>query len=44
MNIAKNVKGESANKFTAPKLISYNNKIPTDSMIKSKSLDPDLQR
>jgi len=37
-NIAKNVKDESANKLTAPKLIAYNGKMPTNNMIKSKSL------
>ena len=37
MNIVKNVKCESANKLTFPKLIAYNNKIPTNNVIKSKS-------
>ena len=37
INIAKNVKGESANKLTAPKLIVYNDKMPTYNMIKCKS-------
>ena len=37
INIAKNVKGESANKLTTPKLIAYNGKMPTNNMIKSKS-------
>jgi len=39
INIVKNVKGESANKLTAPKLIAYNSKMPTNNMIKSKSLE-----
>jgi len=29
INIAKNVKDESANKLTTPKLIAYNGKMPT---------------
>jgi hypothetical protein len=34
-NFAKNVKDESANKLTAPKLIAYNGKMPTtNNMIK----------
>jgi len=37
INIAKNVKGESANKLTSPKLIAYNDKMHTYNMIKSKS-------
>jgi len=37
INIAKNVKGEFANKLTAPKLIAYNSNMPTNNMIKSKS-------
>ena len=37
INIAKNVKGESAKKLTAPKLIAYSGKMPTNNMIKSKS-------
>jgi len=36
-NIAKNVNSESANKLTAPKLIAYNGKMPTNNMIKPKS-------
>jgi len=35
--IVKNVKGESANKLTTPKLIAYNDKMPTNNMINSKS-------
>jgi len=34
INIAKNVKD---NKLTAPKLTAYNDKVPTNKMIKSKS-------
>jgi hypothetical protein len=37
INIAKKVKGESANKLTAPKLIAFNGKMATNNMIKSKS-------
>jgi len=37
INIAKNVDGESVNKLTPPKLIAYNDKMPTNNMIKSKS-------
>jgi hypothetical protein len=37
VNIAKNVKVETANKLTTPKLIAYNDKMPTNNMIKSKS-------
>jgi hypothetical protein len=37
-NTAKNVKGESANKLTTLKLIAYNGKMPTNNMIKFKSL------
>jgi len=33
INIAKNVNGESANKFTTFKLIVYNRKMPTNNMI-----------
>jgi len=36
-NIAKNVKGKSANKLTTLKLITYNGKMPTINMINSKS-------
>jgi len=36
-NIVKNVNDESANKLTPQKLIAYNNKMPTNNMIKSKS-------
>jgi len=39
INIAKNVKGESANKLTTPKLIAYNDKMPTNNMLKSKSTE-----
>jgi len=39
-NIAKNVKGKFVNKLTTFKLITYNDKMPTDNnMIKSKSLE-----
>ena len=34
INIVKNVKGESANKLTTSKLITYNIKMPTNNMIK----------
>jgi len=37
INIAKNVNDESAKKLTSPKLIAYNDKMPTNNMIKSKS-------
>ena len=37
MNITKNVKDESANKFTTPKLIAYNDKMHINNMTKSKS-------
>jgi len=37
INIAKNVKRESVNKVTTPKLIAYDGKMPTNTMIKSKS-------
>jgi len=37
INIAKNINGESANKPTTPMLITYNDKMPTNNMIKSKS-------
>ena len=37
INITKNVKGESANKLIAPKLIKYNGKMSANNMIKSKS-------
>ena len=37
INIDKNVKDESANKLTTPKLIAYNGKMTTKSMMKSKS-------
>jgi len=37
INIVKNVKGESTNELTTPKLITYNSKMPTNNMIKSKS-------
>jgi len=36
-NIAKNVKSESTNKLTAPKLTAYNDKMPTNNMINFKS-------
>ena len=36
--IAKNIESESANKLTAPKLITYNDKMPTNNMINYKSL------
>ena len=36
-NITKNVKGGSANKLTIPKLIAYNDKMPINNMINSKS-------
>jgi len=36
-NIAKNVNDESANKLTTPKLITFNDKMPTNNMIISKS-------
>ena len=36
-NIVKNVKGEYANKLTTYKLIAYNDKMPTNNMINSKS-------
>ena len=36
-NIVKNVKGESANKLTKSKLITYNGKMPTNNMINLKS-------
>jgi len=36
-NIVKNLKGESANNLTTPKLIAYNSKMPTNNMINSKS-------
>jgi len=39
INIAKNVKGESANKPTTSKLIAYNDKMSTNNMIKYKSLE-----
>ena len=45
INIVKNVKGESANKLTY-KLITYNDKMPTNNMIKYISPEyslPDLQ-
>jgi len=48
INIAKNVKDESAKKLTTPKLITYTDKMPTKNMMKSKSPEfpilPDLQR
>jgi len=34
---SQNVKGESVNKLTTSKLIAYNDKMPTNNMIKSKS-------
>jgi len=37
IDIAKKVKGESANKLTTPNLIAYNGEMPTNNMIKSKS-------
>jgi len=37
INIPKNVNDELTDKFTTPKLIAYNNKIPINNMIKSKS-------
>jgi len=37
INIVKNINGESVNKLTTLKLIAYNDKMPTDNMIKSKS-------
>jgi len=37
INIAKNVKDETASKLTTSKLIAYNGKMPTNNMIKSKS-------
>jgi hypothetical protein len=37
INIAKNIKGEYANKLATLKLIAYNNKMPTNNMIRSKS-------
>jgi len=37
INIAKNVKGEYANKLTTLKLIAYNDKMPTNNMIKYPS-------
>ena len=37
-NIAKNINGETTNKLTTSKLIAYNDKIPTNNMINSKSL------
>ena len=37
INIAKNVKGKTANKLTTFKLIAFNGKMPTNNMIKSKS-------
>jgi len=47
-SIAKNVKVETANKLTTPKLIAYSGKMPTNKIIKSKSprisMFPDLQR
>jgi len=36
-NIAKNIKDKFVNKLTSSKLKTYNNKIPTNNMIKSKS-------
>ena len=35
--MAKNVKGESKNKLTTPKLIACNDKMPTNNMINFKS-------
>ena len=37
INITKNLKGEFANKLITLKLIAYNDNIPTNNMIKSKS-------
>ena len=37
IKIDKNVKDESVNKLTTPKLIAYNGKMPTNNMIKSNS-------
>jgi len=37
-NIAKNVKGEFANKLATPKLIAYNGEMTTNNMINSKLL------
>jgi len=37
IKINKNVKDRSANKLTTPKLIAYNDKMPTNNMAKSKS-------
>ena len=39
INIAKKINGESANKLTTPKLITYNDKLPTNNMIKFKSTE-----
>jgi hypothetical protein len=39
INISRNVMSGSANKLIASKLIAYNSKIPTNNMIKSKSLE-----
>jgi len=39
INIAKNVKDGTANILTSSKLIAYNDKMPTNNMIKSKSLE-----
>jgi len=37
INIAKNVKDESANKLASPKLIACNGKMPTNNLMKFKS-------
>jgi len=39
INIAKNIKDEFGNKLTTPKLIAYIDKMPTNNMVKSKSLE-----
>jgi len=42
-NIVKNIKDEYASKFTTSKLIIYNDKIPTNNIIKSKLHSPPLK-
>jgi len=37
-NITKNENVESVNKLTTPNLIAYNDKMPTNNMIKYKSI------
>jgi len=37
IKIAKNIEGESGNKLTIPKLIAYDDTMPTNNMIKYKS-------